>query len=247
MNRRSTILLSFAHPDDESFMAAGTAARYSQAGHHVALVCATRGEEGKAGDPPVCTREELPAVRTRELEAACRILGIAELSFLGYRDKELNRAPEAEAAGLLAAHIRRLRPAVVITFDPAGGNGHPDHIAISRLTTLAVALAANSALPGAGGPAFRVPRFLYTSNPTWYQLALEPGLAREARVDFRIDVRRYKPKKIAALKAHRSQHISLDRVFFTPDRTHLMEWETYRLADGPAPSGAPLPDLLAGL
>ena len=69
-----TILCVFAHPDDESFMAAGVACKYAEEGARVALVTATLGEEGGAGDPPVCTKEELPAVRRRNSGARSRYL-----------------------------------------------------------------------------------------------------------------------------------------------------------------------------
>ena len=77
------ILCVFAHPDDESFMAAGVACKYAEEGARVALVTATLGEEGGAGDPPVCTKEELPAVREAELRRAVEILGIHSLDLLG--------------------------------------------------------------------------------------------------------------------------------------------------------------------
>ncbi|MBV8859800.1 MAG: PIG-L family deacetylase [Acidobacteria bacterium] len=63
MTDERVILCVFAHPADESCTAAGTACRYGEEGARVALVTATLGEEGGGGDPPVCTREELPAVR----------------------------------------------------------------------------------------------------------------------------------------------------------------------------------------
>src|SRR5580765_7561909 len=77
------ILLVFAHPDDESFVAAGLSRRYADAGAEIALVTATRGEAGSRGDPPLCTVEELPAVRESELRAAAAILGIADVQMLG--------------------------------------------------------------------------------------------------------------------------------------------------------------------
>jgi LmbE family N-acetylglucosaminyl deacetylase len=43
------------------------------------------------------------------------------------------------------AHLRRARPHVVVTFDPYGAYGHPDHIAISQFTTAAVTAAAGAA------------------------------------------------------------------------------------------------------
>ena len=98
MTDERVILYVFAHPDDESFMTVGTACRYGEEGVRVALVTATLGEEGGAGDPPVCTREELPAVREAELRRAAGILGIGSVDLLGYRDKQLAAAPHAEGS-----------------------------------------------------------------------------------------------------------------------------------------------------
>ena len=87
------ILLILAHPDDETFIAAGTACRYGAAGVRVALVCATLGEAGKLGEPPVATREGLSAARELELRSACDILGIDLIGLLGYHDRQLADAP----------------------------------------------------------------------------------------------------------------------------------------------------------
>ena len=75
-----TLLFVFAHPDDETFLTGGVASKYTDEGVRVVLASATRGESGKVGDPPVCSREELPAVREEELRRAAAILGIAECS-----------------------------------------------------------------------------------------------------------------------------------------------------------------------
>src|ERR671921_2356715 len=113
MTNGRTVLCVFAHPDDESFMAAGVACKYCEEGTRVALVTATLGEEGGAGDPPVCTREELPAVREAELRRAVEILGIDSLDLLGYRDKQLASAPFDEVREKLVHLIRLHRPQVV--------------------------------------------------------------------------------------------------------------------------------------
>ena len=162
MGNRPTILFSLAHPDDESFMVAGVSCKYGARGVRLVLATATLGDAGKVGDPPVCSREELPRVRESELRRAVEILGIDALHLLGYRDKELCNADPARVRGQLVRLLRRYRPAVVITFDPNGFNQHPDHIAISRFTSDAIAAAADPRwLPEAGEP-HRVPRLLWT-------------------------------------------------------------------------------------
>jgi LmbE family N-acetylglucosaminyl deacetylase len=143
------ILFSFAHPDDESFAGAGTAMKYAAAGARVVLVTATRGERGKAGNPPLCAPAELGAWRERELRTAAEIIGFDELQFLDYHDRDLAEAPPDQVRQSLVTLIRRLRPSVVASFDPNGFNVHPDHVAISRFTTDAVAAdAADGVLGG---------------------------------------------------------------------------------------------------
>src|SRR5919201_1393750 len=139
---QATILLSFAHPDDESFFPAGIACAYAARGARVVLSCATRGEAGSAGHPPLATREELPKLREQELRDAAAVLGISHLTLLDYRDRELADAPTEEIRAKLVRLTREHRPQVVITFDPDGGNRHPDHVAISRFTADAVTAAA---------------------------------------------------------------------------------------------------------
>ena len=111
------ILLILAHPDDESFFAAGLARRHVERGAKVALVTATRGDAGQVGDPPLCDRDALPALREAELREAADILGISEVHLLDYQDTRLAEAPIDQIRCELVALIRRHRPHVVITFD----------------------------------------------------------------------------------------------------------------------------------
>src|SRR5690242_11953773 len=87
------LLLIYAHPDDESFAVAGTARMYADLGAEIALVTATRGDAGRAGEPPLCGRGELPARREAELHEAARLLGIQHVTLLDYLDKHLADAP----------------------------------------------------------------------------------------------------------------------------------------------------------
>ncbi len=111
----------WAHPDDEAFGTAGTMARATAAGCAVAVVCATRGEQGQIADPALATPENLGEVRERELRAACAAVGVTDVSFLDYVDGHLPEADTIEAIARIARHIRRFRPDVVITFSANGG------------------------------------------------------------------------------------------------------------------------------
>jgi len=117
-----------AHPDDESLGFGGTLARCSSDGVETFLVTATRGERGRyrghaPGDAQHPGPVELGRIRERELRAAAASLGVREVSLLDYRDGDLDRANPREAVERIAAHIRRVRPHVVITFGAEGAYG----------------------------------------------------------------------------------------------------------------------------
>ncbi|MEO7002674.1 MAG: PIG-L family deacetylase [Ktedonobacterales bacterium] len=144
-NNLPGLMTIFAHPDDESFGMAGTLAHATMTGHPVAIVCATRGEEGQIADPSLATPENLGQVREKELRNAAAAAGVQDVVFLDYIDGHLAEADEQEAIGRIVYQLRRFRPAVIATFAPNGGYGHVDHMAIHRLTLAAVAAAADPA------------------------------------------------------------------------------------------------------
>ncbi|MDQ3811390.1 MAG: PIG-L family deacetylase [Chloroflexota bacterium] len=243
-----SLLFSFAHPDDESFSVAGVSCMYSEQGVHIALATATLGEEATLGDPPVATRDELPRIRERELHVAAEILGVEHVHLLGYRDKALSTAPPDEIRGKLVGVIRRHRPQVVITFDPNGANGHPDHLAISRFTSDAVAAAADPRWHPEAGAAHRVARLLWTSPVMPWDVMRMPDTAERPGVDFLIDIRRWWERKAAALQAHRTQYRPINRLFFAdPDTERVLGGEAFRQAWGPPLPRRPMDDLFADI
>ncbi len=158
---RPTLLAVLAHPDDESFGIGGTLALYAWCGAAVHLICATGGEEGEMAAEFLAGYASTAERRQAELDGAARELGLASVTMLGYRDSGMAGAaanrhpaalatqPEEAVAARVAREIRRLRPQVVITFDPIGGYRHPDHIAIQRATALAFHAAGDpSRFPG---------------------------------------------------------------------------------------------------
>jgi LmbE family N-acetylglucosaminyl deacetylase len=135
--RKLRLLGLFAHPDDEVFCAGGTLAKYSTAGSEAMVVSFTHGEAGQIRDATIATRRTLGARREQELHASVKQLGVQHVRCLDYGDGKLSDVPQ----DLLVAHateiIREFRPDIVVTFDDTGAYGHPDHIAISRATTIA--------------------------------------------------------------------------------------------------------------
>ena len=143
------VLAAFAHPDDEGFGPGGTLALLAAAGSAVTLVCATNGDVGEISDPALATPETLGQVRQQELRAAMAVTGVPDVRFLGYRDSgmqgtddnnnpsSLYQASAGEVVGALVDIMREVRPNVVITHDPSGGYGHPDHITVHHRVTQA--------------------------------------------------------------------------------------------------------------
>lgn len=237
-----TALFIYAHPDDETFGAAGTIARLRSKDWRVVLACATLGEQGKCGDPPLCDREGLGAAREAELRDAACILDISEIHLLGYRDKELASAPPDEMRRKLVAILRAEQPDLVFTFDPNGFNVHPDHVAISRFASDAVAAAADARWYPELGEPHEVSELLWnTLLEPWQEAS---GNARDAAgVDVVLDVSAYAEKKEAALRAHRTQHKSVEHHFFSkPNLRQILGVETWRYAwPRPPQSRAALP------
>ena len=126
------LLAIFAHPDDETFRPGGTLALLARHGIEVHLLTLTHGEAGSCGEPPLCTHDELPRVRERELRCACAALGIQPPNLLDYQDGHLTEAnPERVITDILTI-VRQVHPQVLLSFGPDGLSGHPDHITIGK-------------------------------------------------------------------------------------------------------------------
>jgi LmbE family N-acetylglucosaminyl deacetylase len=251
----STILLVHAHPDDEAIMTGGVMQKAHAEGHRVVLVTSTRGEVGE--------------VRTAELAAAARILGVDRQEFLDYRDsgmagtddnrnpRSYHQAPLEEAAERLAKVMREERPDVVVTYDPTGTYFHPDHIKAHHVTTAALDL-----LKAEG---WEPRKFYWHAFPrsglkAWAELSARPGQAErpllppnmgvpDEQITTVVDVRPFVPGKLDAFKAHVSQNGP--EAFFLSTPVELQERafgeEHFVLARGKLGAPAPEPDLFAGV
>lgn len=191
---KSKLLAVLAHPDDETFICGGTLARYAALGMNVTLVSATKGEMGsRIGVPASATRETLPAIREAELRAACRALGIADLRFLGLRDKTVDYYDPADLAARIANIMRAVSPDVVLTFHEAIG-GHSDHCAIGRATRIAHEMVGGNAS-------------LYYVMGGWmpFEEQLQRSGAEESRVTRVMVAGDAAAAKVDAYRAHRTQ------------------------------------------
>jgi LmbE family N-acetylglucosaminyl deacetylase len=152
-----TFLAVHAHPDDESSSTGGLFRLLADQGVRTVLVSCTNGECGDTPDgakPDADHHDggEVAAIRSKELDAACELLGIDVVERLNYRDSGMMGWPTNdaegsfwsssvdEAAARLAEILRRERPQVVMTYNEVGFYGHPDHIQANRITLAALAM-----------------------------------------------------------------------------------------------------------
>jgi len=126
--RPGRLLAVFAHPDDESLNIGGLLAKAKKEGIETYLVCLTKGEKGVV-DPGV-SGERLGKQRTKELNQAGEILGLTKIFTGGLPDGDLYNQQE-RIKQILEEIMVQIQPGVVITHDPSGGTGHPDHITAS--------------------------------------------------------------------------------------------------------------------
>jgi LmbE family N-acetylglucosaminyl deacetylase len=171
MNNRILLFVG-AHPDDETFGVGGTLAKYTAMGVKVYYACATRGESGTVSKRCMQGYESPAELRSAELQCAASVLGLAGVFHLGYRDSGMAgspdndnpeafiKAPVEEAAGRVVRIIREVKPQVVVTHDPVGGYGHPDHVSTHKATVMAFKAAGDAAKYPEAGAAFQ-PQKLY--------------------------------------------------------------------------------------
>ena len=236
---KKRVLAVYGHPDDEG-QVTGTMAGFIRAGDEVTLVCATRGEVGEISDNTLAAPDNLWYVRELELRAAMAQIGLADVRFLGFRDsgmagtadnedpRSLHQQGAESVVPALVEIMRERQPHYVFTWDPTGGYGHPDHVAVHRHVVAAFDAAGNSEAYPEAGPAW-TPAALYWGARTMKGVGsvflemerrglLTEPMAPERRERFEkamkepdppvsviVDVGEFRPLKRAAASMHRSQ------------------------------------------
>jgi len=226
----TTVLSVWAHPDDEAFVAAGALADAAGRGSRVVSVYATLGEQGWQG-PPSRQVLDLGGLRSRELANALAVLGVDEWRCLGHPDGGLADVPLAVGVGQVLAILEEIEPDVVLTFGPDGFTGHPDHMAVSAWATAAVrhwdageATVRHTAVTDEW--ASRFAPALNEFNAFWPGY---PVVARASDVTWssRLD-EGLLDRKVAALRAHRSQTAHLFATFGEPFMRAMAATEWFR-------------------
>jgi N-acetyl-1-D-myo-inositol-2-amino-2-deoxy-alpha-D-glucopyranoside deacetylase len=232
------ILFVHAHPDDETIGTGATMAHYAAAGVPVTLVTCTLGEEGEIHLPELAglapgAADQLGGYRIGELAAACAALGVTDHRFLGgagrYRDSGMmdtpaNQHPRCfwradldQAAGHLVEVMREVRPRVLVTYDPNGFYGHPDHIQAHRAAMRAAELATAEGVGPGKVYWTAVPKSVLAAgmehfgesgdNPFEETESVDqlPFGTPDSEIAARIDAQNQRAAKAAAIRAHATQ------------------------------------------
>jgi LmbE family N-acetylglucosaminyl deacetylase len=218
------VLAITAHPDDVDFGAAGTIARWTDAGTEVTYCVVTDGDAG--GFDEDFPRTGVPALRRAEQVAAAKCVGVHDVRFLGYPDGLLEATLELRRD--LARVIRQVRPDRVVCPSPERNYArmpasHPDHRAVGSAALDAV-------YPDARNP-FAFPELRERE-------ALAPWKVREVWISGSpspthfVDVTDTFHRKIAALSAHVSQIAQPDDL-----EERIRGWLTRAARTGGLPDG----------
>lgn len=191
------VLVVVAHPDDIDFGAAGTIARFTDAGTQVTYCLVTDGDAG--GFDREVDNGGMAALRRAEQAAAAKCVGVSDLRFLGYRDGMVE-----QTLGLrrdITRVIRQVRPDLVITTTPERNYvrispSHPDHRAVGGATLDAV-------YPDARNP-YAFPELLADEGLEAWTVR-EVWLSGGPTANHYVDITDRFDRKVNALRAHASQ------------------------------------------
>jgi N-acetyl-1-D-myo-inositol-2-amino-2-deoxy-alpha-D-glucopyranoside deacetylase len=175
-----------------------------------------------------------------------------------------------EAAPHLVEILREVRPQVVVTYDPNGGYGHPDHIRAHQIAMRGVELSADPEYRTDLGGAHEVAKVYWNCMPrSFIEEGFErlrragkeipfpgiasaddvPGVVPDSEVTAAVDGAEFAAHKAAAMRAHATQ-IAVDGPFFALSNDlgqPLPALEFYKLVRGERGSEALEDDLFAGL
>lgn len=201
---KNSLVCIFAHPDDEAFGPGGTITTFAKT-HDVYIICATKGEAGaKNGE------KNIGQIRSNELLQSAKILGVKKVFFLGFEDGKLCNSAYQDLAKKIKRYINRLKPAILLTFEPRGVSGHIDHVTVSLVTSYLFEHQSYAK------------KLLYYCHTNWqvtiiktflrdYFIYFPPGY-KKSDIGLTVDIGPVWKTKETAMKAHKSQAHDVKRI-----------------------------------
>lgn len=197
--KRPRLVAIFAHPDDECFGPGGTLYKYSKT-HDVYIICATKGEAGGS-------RKKIAQIRAKEMQKSAKILGAKSVAFLGFKDATLSNSIYHKIGSKIEEKLNKLKPEILITFEPRGVSSHIDHITISMVTTY-VFKKSKFAKTLMYFCLSQEKRSRFSDD---YFIYFPPGYSKD-QIDRTVDVSDVWQTKVKAMKVHKSQMADTSRV-----------------------------------
>ncbi|MEC0265908.1 PIG-L family deacetylase [Paenibacillus anseongense] len=185
----------YAHPDDETFLSGCLIRKCADEGNAPALLLATRGDAGRQGLERATDKSELARLREEEMAVATEVLGISVVEHLGFPDGQLANIDFDDLVAGVISFLQRYEVENVFSFAEDGGNGHPDHVTISKATTAAVL----------SGKCPSVRKLYYAASGILRERGLQPSIVVDTEQGWSV--------KAAALKAHATQHVAIAKYF----------------------------------
>ena len=232
MSQPLTLVFIGAHPDDETVLAGATLHLFAKLGHQVHVVCATRGEGGELGEPPIVdNRAELGRARESELRCACAKMGITQLHLLDYIDPMVGTDnqmyPFTKDIATLRAKISVIldeaQADIVLTHGSNGEYGHPAHILLHQVVKGIVETEVNGCV-------------LYTTA-AMLAGAKDHLLNQDDPAHLLLDIAELEETKLAAALCHQSQHALFKRALKVKSIREAMRHESYHRHYPAVPNG----------
>lgn len=218
---KKSIVCVVAHPDDEAFGPGGTLAKFAKE-NDVYILCATKGEAGAQHQ-----EKNIADIREKELLTSAKILGVKKVFFLGFKDGTLSNNLYHNLADKIKEKLDKIKPEILITFEPRGISGHIDHITVSMVTSY-VFQKINYAK-----------KLLYFCRPDWQNKKMGAFLKnyfvyfprgyKRSEIDLVIDTSSVWDIKLKAMRAHQSQIQDVNRIVASqhliPKKEYFLVWK----------------------
>lgn len=129
INDSAKVLFIYPHPDDETYANAGLLKILAGNKILCRVVCLTKGSKSTltfgVGD------DKLDTVREKEFRQVMNFLNIQNYEILDFEDGTLENTVNLKE--VITSEIKKYNPTHVVTYEPNGIYGHPDHIVTSEI------------------------------------------------------------------------------------------------------------------
>lgn len=198
--KKYKILAVDPHPDDETMLSGGFLTELAiRKDVELKHICFSKGEKGD--ELLKISETELSKIRVVEYQNALKSLNIDNYAMLDIPDGrfEFNKS---RITKLLKTEIDVFQPDLILTYEPAGLYGHPDHIALTDVANKII----KSDYPDLKILYKTLPKHVLKRIKLPYHMANGKEIS-QAEPRYRLPVGKHILKKYNAAKKHKSQNL----------------------------------------